>query len=79
MHLSVGFSSVEKSDAGFTFEFTPLSTTVGPHQPRQVADRGIDGDRFDISNRSDDFKIHSAILRGNECVGKMSSLTPSSS
>lgn len=70
MHLGIRLGSVAKPDTGFAFEFPPLPAAIRLNQPRQVANRLIDSDRLYVSNRSDDFKIHPAIMHGTGCIGK---------
>ena len=44
--------TIDKTDAGSSFEFSPSSRTVLATQPYNLADSASDSNRFDIVNRA---------------------------
>ena len=54
--------TIGKTDAGNSFEFSPSSRTVLSTQPHNLADSAPYGNRFDILNRANDFKVHLALI-----------------
>ena len=63
MDFGAADDTTRKANSGNSFKLPPTSRTVILAQSRQITNGTCDGNRFNLGDRSDDFKVHAAILR----------------